>query len=70
MEFNRKYIFNLTKDEWLKEINEALLKLDIQLCDSQGHYRSIYSLFDELSEKWHLLKENTDKGKANGYTTI
>lgn len=52
--------FNLTKNEWLKEINEALLKLGIQLCDSQGYYRSIYSLFDELSEKWHLLKENTD----------
>ena len=29
MEFNGEYIFNLTKNEWLKEINEALLKLDI-----------------------------------------
>ena len=57
MEFNGEYIFNLTKNEWLKEINEALLKLDIQLCDSQGRYRSIYSIFDELSKKWHLLKE-------------
>lgn len=61
MKFNGEYIFNLTKNEWLKEINEVLLKLDIQLCDSQGYYRSIYSLFDELSEKWYLLKENINE---------
>lgn len=60
-ELIREKPFILAKDEWLKEINETLLKLDIQLCDSQGYYRSIYSLFDELSEKWRLLKENTDE---------
>ena len=47
----------LTKDEWLKEVNDLLLKLDINLCDAQGYYRSTFDILDELSEKWHYLKE-------------
>lgn len=26
--------FSLSKEEWLKEVNDILLKLDICLCDS------------------------------------
>ena len=50
-------ICGLTKDEWLKEVNDILLKLDINLCDAQGYYRSTFDIFDELSKKWKYLKE-------------
>ena len=52
----------LTKNEWLKEINDILLKLDINLCNSQGYYRSTFDILNELSEKWNYLrKENKDE---------
>lgn len=47
----------LTKEEWLKEVNNLLLKLDINLCDSQGYYRSIFDIFDELSKKMVPFKK-------------
>ena len=54
VDFNPKF---LTKDEWLEEINNLLLKLDINLCDAQGYYRSTFDILNELCEKWHYLKE-------------
>ena len=50
--------FLLSKEEWLKEVNDILLKLDICLCDSQGNYYSPYEILNELSEKWHFIQED------------
>ena len=50
-------ICGLTKEKWLEEVNNLLLKLDINLCDAQGYYRPTFDILDELSEKWHYLKE-------------
>ena len=56
VDFNPKL---LTKEEWLSEMNEILLRLGICLCDEQGYYKSPYDVLGELSEKWSILKEKT-----------
>ena len=51
---------SLSKEEWLKEVNNILLKLDNCLCDSQGNYYSPYKIFDELSKKWHFIQKDQE----------
>lgn len=62
--FMNEELKGLTKDEWLKEVNNLLLKLDINLCDAQGYYRSTFDIMNELSEKWHYLKEKEIKNES------